>query len=132
MILQSLEPRPVNAVALQNDGCFVAPHHATRLHHLVGKRKRAVNSWDAVVENDIRLLTHGAKNLAAGQRRTNGIAVRASMRRQHESLVLSDLPEYVFEHVAMAALHGDCASVFLDGVFFANVFWNFRSNFCWN
>src|SRR5450432_2069286 len=95
----------MNAVALQNDGGLVTASYAARLHHLVGKWQRTVDSGYAIVQNDIRLLAHGAKHLAAGQRGTYGVAVRPGVRGQHEAFVLSDLPEYVFEHVAWTSPH---------------------------
>jgi hypothetical protein len=104
-IFEAFQPGAMNAVALEYDGRLITTGYAIRLHHFVGKRQRTVDARNAIVQNDIRLLAHGAKHLAAGQRRSDGVAVGPGMRRQHEALVLSDLPQYVFEHVAMASLH---------------------------
>src|SRR5882724_8627591 len=51
------------------------------------------------------MLAHGAEDLAARQRRADGIAVGPGVRGQHEALVLSDLPEYILEHVARPFFH---------------------------
>src|SRR5208337_2070132 len=113
-VLQPLEPRAVNAVALQNNRRIVTAHNLARLHHLVGERQRTVNARDAVVQYNVGVLAHGAQHLAAGQRRSYGVAVRTGVRRQHESLMLSNLPQHVRKHVAMPFFHripcGPCFS----------------------
>src|SRR5271166_1475385 len=104
-VFESLEPRAMDAVALKNNRRFVTAQDATRLHHLIRKRKRTVNPGNPIVKNDIRLLANLAQNLAARERRSHGIAIGTSVRRQHEPLVLSDLPEYILQHVAMPCVH---------------------------
>ena len=115
-VFQTFEARAMNAVAFQNDCRFVTSRDATGLHHLIGKRKRTVDARNTVVQNNIGLLAHGAQNLAAGERRPHGIAVGPGVRSQHESLVLSDLPEHILD-VAMPFFHRDSCSALL--LFFA-------------
>src|SRR3984957_10542419 len=103
-VFQALEAGPVNAVALQNDGRFVTARDATGLHHLTGARKRTVEARNPVVQHHIGLLAQGAQNLTAGQRRSHRVAVRAGVRGQHESLMLSDLPQHIL-NAAMPFFH---------------------------
>ncbi len=115
-IFQPLEPGAVNAVTLQNDRRLVVAQHAAGLHNLIGERKRTVDARDAIVQHNIGMLAHRAQNLAAGQRRSDRIAVGTGVRGQHESLVLSDLPENILD-AAMPFFHRvPCLSCF---VFFA-------------
>jgi hypothetical protein len=74
-ILQTFEPGPVNAVTLQNNRRFVIAQDVARLHNLIGERKRTVDTGNAIVQNYIGLLAHGAQNLATGECRSHGIAV---------------------------------------------------------
>jgi hypothetical protein len=66
-----------------------------RLHDLIGERKRTVDAGHSIVQNNVSLLTHGAQNLAASQRRSDCVAIGPGVRRQHKSFVLSNLTEYV-------------------------------------
>ena len=83
-VLQALQPRAVDAVTFQNDRGFVIPAHAIGLQHLIRKGQGTINSRDAIMQHHIGLLAHGAQNLAAGQRRSDGISIGARMRRKHE------------------------------------------------
>jgi len=91
LIFQSLKPGAMDAVTFQYDGGFIPAGHTVCLHNLIGKRQGAINAGDSVVQNDIRLLAHFAQNLAAGERRSDGIAIGTRVRREHESFALSDL-----------------------------------------
>ena len=104
-IFETVEAGAMDAVALKNDRGLVAASDAAGLHHFIRKWKRPVDAGYAVVQHDVGLLAHRAQNLAAGERRTDSVAIRPGVRCQHESFVLSDLPEYVFEHVARPSLH---------------------------
>jgi chromosome condensin MukBEF ATPase and DNA-binding subunit MukB len=50
------------------------------------------------MQHDVRLLSHGPQNLAAGQRRSDRVAVRPRVRREHEPFTLLDLMENVPQH----------------------------------
>ena len=52
----------------------------------------------AVAQDDVRLFSHAAQNLAAGQRRSDGIAVRAGMRGENECLPSTDLIQNFVQH----------------------------------
>src|SRR5581483_1666211 len=99
MTFQAFEPRAVDAVTLENNGGLVAAGDAVSLHDLIGKWKRAVDARNAVVQHDIGVLAHGAQTLAASQRGTDRVAVRAGVRGQHEALVLPDLPKHILQHL---------------------------------
>ena len=66
-ILETFEASAMNAVAFQNDRRLVTAHDAARMHDLIGKREGAVDAGDAIVQNNIGVLAHGAQHLAASQ-----------------------------------------------------------------
>jgi hypothetical protein len=104
-IFETFEARPVNAVAFENDYRFVSADNAVRLDNLVSEWERTVDARNAIVKHNVGVLAHGAQNLAAGKRRSDGVAIRPGVRGQHETIVLSDLPEYIVD-IAVAFLHG--------------------------
>ena len=61
LILQSLQARALNAVALQDDGGFVVAVDAVGLDNFVSKRQRLVNTRHAIVQNDLGLLAHARR-----------------------------------------------------------------------
>src|SRR5579859_6751619 len=95
----------MNTVAFQNNCRFVGAEHAIRLYDFVSEGERAVDAGNAVVQDDIGLLAHGAQNLTASQRGTDGVAIGTGVRSQHETLVLPDLPEHIFQHVVSPSFH---------------------------
>src|SRR5579864_687932 len=57
------------------------------------------------MEHHVGLFSHFAQHLATGESRADSIAIGTRVRRQHKSLVLSDLPEYILEHAVRPDLH---------------------------
>src|SRR5260370_15289618 len=97
-VLQFLQTRAVSAVELQNNRCLIVAGHAIRLHHLIGERQRAIDAWDAVVQHHVGLLPHGPQNLAARQRRSDGVAIGPRVRRQYKPVALFDLLKDLLQH----------------------------------
>src|SRR5262249_48641450 len=104
-ILEAFQPRAMNAVAFEDNRSLIASYNTIRLHHLIGKRKRAVNARNAIVQHNIGVFAHRAQHLTEGKSRSDGITVGTSMRRQHETFALSDLPQHILKHVAMPCFH---------------------------
>jgi hypothetical protein len=98
VVLQTLQARAMNAVTLQNDRRLVVAGHTIGLQHLIGERQRAINAGYAIVQHHVGLLPHGTQNLAAGERRSDGIAVGPGMRRKYEAVALFDLLEHILQH----------------------------------
>ena len=121
MVLQSFQPSSMDAIAFENNGSLVTSRDAIGLHNLVRERKRAINAGNTIVKNDVCLLAQAAQDLATGERGSHRIAIRAGVRGQHEPLVLSDVTQHIFEHVATPSPHRlPCALYF--------VFWPAATN----
>ena len=105
-VFQAFQPRAVNAVTLQNDRRFIIAGNAIGLQHLIGERQRAIDPRHAIVQHHVGLLPHGAQNLAARQRRSNGVAIGPRVRRQHEPVALLDLLENILQHRYAFSLPG--------------------------
>src|ERR1700693_2036297 len=101
-VFQALEPCTVDAVALQNDRRLVVADNAIGPQHLIGERQCAINPRYAVVQHHVGLLPHGAQDLAARQRRSDGVAIRPRVRRKHEPVTLLDLTKNIVQHVLYA------------------------------
>ena len=97
-VFQALQAGAVNAVTFQNDRRLVVAGNPIGLHHLIGKRQGAIDPRHAIVQHHVGLLPHGTQNLAARQRRPNGVAIGPGMRGKHESVALLDLMENVLQH----------------------------------
>src|SRR5438105_15146079 len=65
-LLETFEPGALDAVTLQNNGCFILPVDVVCLNHGVSKRKWPVDPRHSIAEHDLGLLAHGAQNLGAG------------------------------------------------------------------
>ena len=74
----------MNAVAFKNNGCLVAAGDSIRVYDLISKGERAIDTRDRVMEHDIGVFTHRAQDLAAGERRPDGVSVGTGMRCQNE------------------------------------------------
>jgi hypothetical protein len=90
-IFQSLKPRAMDTVTLQNDRSFISACHTVCLHNLISEGQRSIDAGNSIVQNDIGLLSHFAQDLAAGKGRSDGVTVGTRVRGKHKSLVLSDL-----------------------------------------
>ncbi len=116
-ILETFEARAMDAVALENNRGLVIAVHAIGLQDLIGEGQGAVDSGNAVVQHDVGLLAHGAQDLAAGEGRSDRIAIGTSVRRQHEAIALLDLLKHIPQKI-----HGDvslflaCLELLLAGI----------------
>ena len=97
-LFQPFKACALNAVAFQDDGGFVLPVYPIALNNSVRERQRPIHTWHAVAQHNIRLFAHRVQNLAAGQSRTNRIAIRTRMRRQKKALALLDVFENFSQH----------------------------------
>ncbi len=98
VLLQAGEPGAGYAIALQDDGGLGVGRLLGVAQHRVGKGQRAVDAGNTVAQDHARLLAHAAQNLAAGQRRADGIAVGPRMRGQNKRLSSPDLIQYFVQH----------------------------------
>jgi hypothetical protein len=97
-IFQTAEPGSVNAVAFQQDGRLVVSTDVISLHNLIREGKRAIDARHAIVQHNVGMLSQRAKNLAAGQGRSDRVTIRPSVRREHEAVALLDLMENINQH----------------------------------
>ena len=95
---QSLKPRALNAVAFQDNSGFVFPVYSIALDNSVRERQRPIHSRHTIAQHNFRFFAHRAENLAAGQRRTDRIAIRPRMRRQQETVAPLDMFENFSQH----------------------------------
>ena len=93
LVLQSLQAGALDAVTLQNDGSLVVAVDGLRLDNFAGVGQRLVNAGHAIAQNDVGFFAHRPQDLAAGQRRTDGVAIRPCVRGQHEPIALLDVLE---------------------------------------
>src|SRR5579862_5186811 len=97
-VFQALQAGAMDAVAFENNRGLIVARHMVSLQNLIGKGQSAINSRDSIVQHHIGTLSHGAQNLAAGERRADGVAIRARMRSEHEAVALLDLLENFLQH----------------------------------
>jgi len=90
-MVQPSQTRPLDAVAFKNDRGLIIAVHAVSLHYRVSKWQRAVYAGHTVMKHNIRLFAHSAQNLAAGERGTNGVPIRARVRGKQELIPLADV-----------------------------------------
>src|SRR6267154_3961445 len=116
-VFQTFKPGAVNAAAFKNDGRVIVAKNPIGLQHLIGKGQGAIDARHAIVQYHIGLLPHGAQDLAAGQRRTDGVAIRPCVRGKHETITLLDLLENILQHEFYAFFSPDFARALI--LFFA-------------
>ena len=88
---QTFEARPLDAVALQDDGRFVVSVDAVGLQDAIGEGQRLVDTRHRIMQHDIGLLAEAAKNLAAGECGPDRVAVGSGVRGEHEAVPLLDV-----------------------------------------
>ena len=81
----------LDAVTFQDDGSIVISVHPIRFHHCVGKGQRLVDAGNTIVQNNFGVFVHGAQDLAASQRRSHSISIRARVGGKDKPLALLDL-----------------------------------------
>src|SRR6185369_1988030 len=101
MTVQPLEPRSLDAVALQDDCRLVVFRNTRGLQHLVGKWQWPINLGHSIEQVDIGLFSHAAEDLTARQHRPDRIAIRPRVRGQHKTTSPADLVEYLLQHPAL-------------------------------
>src|SRR4029077_1330707 len=79
--------------------------------------QRTINSRHAIVEHHVGLLAHRTQDLAARQRRSDGVAIGPSVRSKHEAVALFDLLENILQHEFYAFFSPDFSRAFI--LFFA-------------
>ncbi len=114
LVFQSVQAGALDAVTLQDDGSLVVAVDAFRLNNFAGVGQRLINAGHTVAQNDVGLLAHCEQYLAAGQRRTDGIAIRPRMRCQHEPVALLDVLENLFHHKTVVGRQSSVVSQSLD------------------
>ena len=75
VLVESAEFGAGNAVALENDGRFRIRRLPDVAEDRIGVRQRTVNPGNTVAQHNLRLLAHAAQDLAASQRRSDGVTV---------------------------------------------------------
>src|ERR1035437_10768100 len=98
VLLQASQARTLHAIALQDDDRLGWGRVLGGLQHRIAEGQRAVDARNAIAEDDVRLLAHAAQNLAAGQRRPDGIAIWPGVRRENEFLPSADLIQNFVKH----------------------------------
>src|SRR5271166_2544485 len=96
--LQSGQAGAGHAIALENDRGFRFRGLFNGMQYGVGVGQWPINAGNAIAEHDIRLLAHAAENLAAGQRRSDGVTIGPRMRGEDKLLSSPYLIEDFFEH----------------------------------
>src|SRR6185437_2920074 len=91
LLFQTIEPRALNAVALQKNCGVVIAIDAFRLNDGRSKRQLLINARHAMAQNYFRSLSHGTENLLTSQARSDGVAVGAVVRGEHKPLAAFDL-----------------------------------------
>src|SRR5579864_3794149 len=105
LIFETLKPRTLDAVAFEQDGRFIATVDAIRLHDTIGKRQWLIDARHRIVHNHLSLFPEHSQDLATSESRSDGIAVRAGMRRQQEAATPFDLSENLVQHESMLAVY---------------------------
>jgi hypothetical protein len=91
LILQSLQPCALNAIALQKNCCVVIAIYAFGLNDGRSERQLLVNAGYAMAQHHFCLLAHPPQDFLACKTRSDGVAIGAVVRREHKPLAAFDL-----------------------------------------
>jgi hypothetical protein len=96
--LKPTQPSTGYAVALENNCRLGLRSMSDLMEHGVGIRQWSINAGNAVAENHVRLFAHTAQNLAAGECRSDGIAIGPRVRGKDKLLPSPYLMQDFFQH----------------------------------
>ena len=98
VLLQAGQARALHAIAFQDDDRLRLGSILGGLQHRIAEGQRAVDTRHAIAQDDVCLFAHAAQNLAAGQRRPDGVAIWPGMRGENELLSSADLIQNFVQH----------------------------------
>jgi hypothetical protein len=78
------EQRAPDAVAFEQDNGIV-PGDNIGLNDAMGEGKVLVDAGDAIVHNDLGVLSHDAQDLATGEGGADGVSVGPGVRSHHDA-----------------------------------------------
>jgi len=115
-IFQPFQVRPLDTVALQDNGRLVIPVDPISLYNPICKRKRLIDARNRIVQDDLRIFAEQAQDLAASQCGTDRVPVRTSMRGQYESVRCSMCWSTSFSICLSSSVAGLAGASFLRSI----------------